>query len=362
MASARTEPPTPRRLRETRRRGEAARTVDIPAAGALAGGLAAIAIFGGHAVAALSRALRAALGEICTRAEALLLDRGTLGGVPAAGAPGAAAIALDSIRAVLRVTLPIAGAALVGSVVAAGLQAGFAFHLSAVRPRLERLHPVHGLKRLLAPAQLGRAALAVAKGAALLGLAAAWWHGAARTVASLPRLDGAHAAWTAILVVAPLAVHLGGVLAACGLVELALERRRLRRALLMTRDEVRRDLREDEGDPDRRAERQRVHRALVEAGAVARATVVVVNPTHVAVALRHLRGEDGAPRVVAKGTGLAAARIRSAARRAGVPVLRDVPLARALHRLAEVGDEIPEELYDAAAALLAHLYARTENP
>ena len=85
--------------------------------------------------------------------------------------------------------------------------------------------------------------------------------------------------------------------------------------------------------------------------------MVVVNPTHLAVALRHDRSSDDAPRVVAKGAGLAAARIRSAARRAGVPIVRDVPLARALHRLAEIGDEIPEELYAAAAAVLAHLYA-----
>ncbi len=131
---------------------------------------------------------------------------------------------------------------------------------------------------------------------------------------------------------------------------------------MMTRDEVRRELRDDEGDPDRKAERRRVHRALVEAGPVARATVVVVNPTRLAVALRHDRGVEGAPRVVAKGTGLAAARIRSAARRAGVPIVRDLALARALHRLAEVGDEIPEELYEAAAALLAHLYGSQEAP
>ena len=93
---------------------------------------------------------------------------------------------------------------------------------------------------------------------------------------------------------------------------------------------------------------------------MARATVVVVNPTHLAVALRHDRGGPDAPRVVAKGAGRAAARIRSAARRAGVPVVRDVPLARALHRLTEVGEEIPEELYQAAAVVLAHLYGAEE--
>jgi flagellar biosynthesis protein FlhB len=89
---------------------------------------------------------------------------------------------------------------------------------------------------------------------------------------------------------------------------------------------------------------------------------VVVNPTRVAVALQHDRTAGDAPRVLAKGTLLAAARIRSAARRAGVPIVRDVPLARALHRLADVGEEIPEALYEAAAALLAHLYGSKENP
>jgi type III secretion protein U len=86
--------------------------------------------------------------------------------------------------------------------------------------------------------------------------------------------------------------------------------------------------------------------------------VVVMNPTHLAVALRHERGGPEAPRVVAKGAGGAAARIRSAARRAGVPIVRDVPLARALHRLVEVGEEIPEELYRAAAVVLVHLYGK----
>jgi flagellar biosynthesis protein FlhB len=78
------------------------------------------------------------------------------------------------------------------------------------------------------------------------------------------------------------------------------------------------------------------------------------------VALRHQRDGEEAPRVLAKGSGAAARRLRSEARRAGVPVVRDVALARALHRLAEVGEEIPEPLFDAAAALLAHLYGGAE--
>ncbi len=180
-------------------------------------------------------------------------------------------------------------------------------------------------------------------------------------MAGLPRAGGA-----ALLRAAPdiggLALRLAAAFLVFGALDFALARRRHRRALRMTRDEVRREQKEDEGDPLHRAERRRRHRALLEAGPVGRATVVVVNPTHVAVALRHDRAREEAPRVVAKGTGLAAARIRSAARRSAVPIVRDVALARALHRLADVGDEIPEELYEAAAAVLAHLYGAEERP
>jgi type III secretion protein U len=119
---------------------------------------------------------------------------------------------------------------------------------------------------------------------------------------------------------------------------------------------VARERREDEGDPRHKAERRRWHRAFAGAGPVRRATCVIVNPTRIAVALAHARGSDDPPLVLAKGAGEAAARLRAEARRAGVPIVRDVALARALYRLSEVGDAIPEELYEAAATVLVHVY------
>ncbi len=343
MSGARTEAPTPRRLREARRRGEVARSADLGAAAALAGGLAGLAVSGFGMAEALARTIRAAAAGTTLAAE-----------------PGA--LLREAAVLVLRLTLPPAGCALAAAVVVGGLQTGCAFSPEALRPRLERLDPLRGLRRLLSTDQVGRAALGVAKAAVLLAVLAAWARAEAGRLAALPAASAPGALSAALPTLAGLALRLAGTLALLGLLDLALERRRLLRALRMTRDEVRRELREDEGDPAHRAERRRAHRALLEAGPIARATVVVVNPTHVAVALRHDPGGDGAPRVIAKGTGLAAWRIRSAARRAAVPVVRDVPLARALHRLADVGDEIPEELYDAAAALLAHLYAAPEVP
>jgi len=127
----------------------------------------------------------------------------------------------------------------------------------------------------------------------------------------------------------------------------------------MSLDEVRREHREAEGEPQAKRERQRLHRAIAEHGLleeVRRADVLVVNPTHLAVAVRYdaaaaERGEDPIPEVIAKGQDGLARRMIEAARAAGVPVLRDVPLARGLFEI-EVGEVVPEDLYEAVAAVL----------
>jgi type III secretion protein U len=343
VSGDRTEQPTPKRLREARRRGEVAQSRELTGAAALVGGLGGLAAVAPDAARELARLLASSLGS----ATAGTTD-------PLAALHGGAAI-------VLRLTLAPALAALVAGVLSATLQSGFAFSPEALRPRAERLDPVRGLRRLVSPSHLAAVALGVVKAAVLVATACLWLASAARALAGLARLEP-RAIWAALPLLRNLAVRLVAVFVLFALVDYALARRRHLRALRMSKDEVRREHKEDEGDPSHRAERRRLHRALLDAGPIARATVVVVNPTHVAVALRHERGADGAPRLVAKGTGLAAARIRSAARRAGVPIVRDVPLARALHRLAEVGDEIPEQLYDAAAALIAQLYGLEEVP
>jgi len=146
-------------------------------------------------------------------------------------------------------------------------------------------------------------------------------------------------------------------LVALGAVDWLAARRRWRRGLMMTRDEVRREHKEREGDPRFKAERQRLHRELAEqrmVDDVRKADFIVVNPDHLAVAVRYDPDAHDAPVVVAKGERLVAARIRQLAAEAGVPVYRDVGLARALAELPE-GDEIPEALYEAVAELLRAL-------
>jgi type III secretion protein U len=339
MSGARTEQPTPRRLREARRRGEVVLGRELPAAAALASGLAAAFAFGPWGIGELGGALRASLLAA--------------GSAPApASAPGGALLLLARVAAPFLLIPAVAAGAV------AALQSGLFVSLEPLQPRAERLDPVRGLRRLASPAALARAALGLAKASVVVALLAGWFAAHGRALAGLPRL-GVAALWRSTQL-GPLCVRLASAALVFGAIDLALARRRHRRALMMTRDEVRRESREEEGDPQLRAERRRLQRAVLDAGPVSRATVVVVNPTHLAVALAHRRGRDEAPRVLAKGTGAGASRIRSTARRAGVPILRDVALARALFRLAEVGEEIPAELYEAAAAVLVHVYGLEE--
>ncbi|MET0402154.1 MAG: EscU/YscU/HrcU family type III secretion system export apparatus switch protein, partial [Cystobacter sp.] len=147
---------------------------------------------------------------------------------------------------------------------------------------------------------------------------------------------------------------LAWVLVALGVGDYALARRRHVRELMMTREEVKREHKESEGDPRHKSHRRALQRQVAAGGparGVGKASVVVVNPTHIAVALRYAPEECEAPYLVGKGREADALALRREAERLGVPVIRDVPLARGLVHY-DVGEEIPEELYQAAAAVL----------
>lgn len=336
MSSERTERPTPRRQAELRRRGEVAVSRELTGALSLLAGLGALAACGPWWLTALAGEIRGGLRA------ALTADRAPAGAL------------LPAAFSVLRLSALPALAALGAALAAGALQTGGLWTLAPLAPKPERLDPFRGLARLFSWARLAALGLGLLKAALVMAVVLHGWRTTASTLAQLPRAESPGGALAGLLW--PLAWRLGGVLLLLGGADLLLVRWRHRRQVRMSRDEIRREAREEEGDPRHKAERRRVHRALAEAAPVTRATCLVVNPTHVAVALHHQRGSGQAPRVLAKGLGQAAARLRSQARRAGVPIVRDPPLARALHRLAEVGDEIPEELYDAAAAVLAHLH------
>ncbi|HXU61667.1 MAG TPA: EscU/YscU/HrcU family type III secretion system export apparatus switch protein [Polyangia bacterium] len=330
-----TEDPTPRRLADARRRGEVAVSRDLISAAAVTAALAALVIGGAGLTARLVGYWRRAFA-------AALVDAGVGAGLSAG--LGALARALATPLAVA-----LGAALLAGLVQTRGLVA-----VGAVAPRFDRLSPAEGLRRLGS----GVAALQAAKGA-LKGMVVALLVGwlLVPQLAGLTGLAGAPAAavlGALGLLARRLVLGVGLVALALGAADLLFVRRAHRRRLRMTRDEVRREQRETEGDPRHRAERQRLHRQVLEQRMLAdvrKADVVVVNPEHIAVALRYDGDRDAAPVVVASGEHLLAEHIKQVARQAGVPILRDVTLARSLRALPE-GDEIPPALYEAVAEVI----------
>jgi flagellar biosynthesis protein FlhB len=148
------------------------------------------------------------------------------------------------------------------------------------------------------------------------------------------------------------------IVAIIGFADFLWQRHSHMKGLMMSRDELKREHKESEGDPQLKHERKRFHKELLNqrmVNDVKKANFVVVNPTHIAVAIRYDREVDAAPVVLAKGELLLAERIKEAAREAGVPIFRDVGLARAL-RDVEEGDEVPEALYEAVAEILRVVY------
>jgi flagellar biosynthesis protein FlhB len=295
-------------------------------------------------------------------ARLLVYWKEALAAAPAGGSPAGALLAGAGVLARV-LALPLAAAAAVALGVGM-LQTRGLLALGAIKPDLGRLSPAEGLKRAFG----GQAALQVGKGllkVSLVGVLA--WVTVRPLLGGLAALSGMAAARTlaALGVLASrLAMRVALVALALGVADYLFAYRRHRRGLMMTRDEVRRESKESEGDPSHRAERQRLHRELMEQRMVAevrKADFVVVNPDHIAVALRYDREGDAAPVVLASGERLLAERIKEVAREAGVPIFRDVTLARSLRGLPE-GEEIPPALYEAVAEVLRIVYGMTEPP
>ena len=340
MADERTEEPTPKRLEDARRRGEVAFSRDATSAAAMTAAIVALVLQGPTATARL-----------------LAYWKDALAAAPAGGSASSALAAGLGVMA-RALAVPLAAAALVA--VGAGLlQTRGLLALGALRPDLSRLSPAAGLGRVFG----GQAALQVGKSLLKAVLVAVLvWVTVRPVLAGLASLAGApvgQLAGAMGVVSAQLAERVALVALALGVADYMLVRRRHLGRLRMTRDEVKREHKESEGDPSHRAERQRLHRELSEQRMVAevrKADFVVVNPDHIAVALRYDRDGEAAPVVVARGERLLAERIKQVAREAGVPIFRDVTLARSLRELQE-GAEIPAALYEAVAEILRAVYA-----
>jgi flagellar biosynthetic protein FlhB len=343
---SKTEDPTSKRLDDARKKGDVAKSMDLPQWASLAAAFSVMAIAGGWMLQGLAQALVpfiASPAEMDVTGDGL---REVIGATLGAVAPPIMAVMLSAA---------LAGAA--GSL----LQTGLLFSPDKIKPDLKKISPLQGWKRLFgadALFQFGKSAIKLVAIAVIVWMVFKPHARELETLVALP--PSALLPFARELLVAMFGGVLAFLLLGAGF-DWFWQRHRWMTRMKMTREELKEDYKSTEGDPHVKAKLKQIRmekskKRMMQA--VPTATVVIMNPTHYAVALKYEPGETPAPICVAKGVDALALRIRDLARESGVEVLEDPPLARALYAAVDVDGTIPRQHFEAVAAIIGFILGK----
>lgn len=339
-----TEKATPKRERESRKKGQVARSRELSTALVVAASMIAIIGMGGHLAGQGLSLMRDSLSfdarllEDPTRVVGSLFVR-----------------LLDAMLAIA----PLLGAALLAALIAPALIGGWNFSAEAFQPQLSRLNPLKGLARMVSATALVELGKSLLKFTVIgtVGWAYIWGH--RDQLMRLAMLDLNQAIAQAVSLSLWCVIWMTGALIVVAMVDAPYQWWKHNKELRMTKKEVRDEMKESDGRPEVKARIRQLQHQMARAGMMEKvptADVVITNPTHYAVAIRYTAGKMRAPVVVAKGAGVIAAAIRELATQSKVPLVSAPPLARALYRSVDLDQEIPADLYKAVAAVLTYLY------
>ncbi|NMB46794.1 MAG: flagellar biosynthesis protein FlhB [Firmicutes bacterium] len=345
FADGKTEPATPRRREEAREKGQVAKSQEFNTALILLAMSGLLAINGQWALGRMIGFTREVIGSGLAGVEF------SLGGMQALQA--------RAVLCILTVAGPVMALALTVGLLGQLLQVGFNITGEPLKPQLSRMNPIEGAKRIFSK----RALVELLKACLKIGIVAyvtyAAVRGDIRRLPSLLWMEPVQAAAFTSTLMGRIGLWIGASLLAVAAADYLYQRWEYEESIKMSIQDVKDELKQTEGDPYIRSAIRARQRQLAQSRmmqAVPTADVVITNPTHVAVALKYDAGSMTAPIVVAKGAGFVAARIREIAADNDVPIVENPPLARTLHDAVQVGREIPAELYQAVAEVLAYVY------
>jgi len=340
----RSEAPTGRRLGEARGRGKVPKSQDFGSVIDLIGGVLLLLLLGGWIVTALTELTRSLL----TGAGSDWIDPSLM-----------IASAADTAQKAIFIASPFLLLMAIVALIQQFGQVGFLFTLKPLEPKLSKLNPISGFKRLLSVRTLVKTGLDILKMSVLIMVISALTASRRAELLALSQL-GLQEAWAMLLILCrELLIWMLAILLVLAVLDLMYQRFQHRKDLKMTKQQVKDERKSMEGDPETKARRMKLGRELVMQrlrAAVPTADVVVTNPTHYAVALRYDADRMVSPKVVAKGADALAFRIREIAAASRVPIIEKPPLARALYATVDVGQQIPAEHFQAVAEILAYVY------
>jgi flagellar biosynthetic protein FlhB len=342
MSEKGTEQATPQRKKKAKEKGDSVRSRELLSAAAMLGGLMMLG--------ATAHGFSTSWGKVYEKSIRLMASSDAVG-----EQRWITAMRQMISPALLPVGLVLTASfacALVAGVVQSG---GLQLHSNALEPKFSRLNPVTNVKNLLSLRSAMRLVKSLIPAVTMVMLG---WGALKALLLTIPVMSMMRLPAT-VTTAYGLAVDAGWVMLAWSALDYATEWRSWNQRLKMTKQEIREEMKEAMGNPEVKGRIRQIQRAMrkrkVKAD-MSRASVVITNPTHYAVALEFSVETMQAPIVLAKGRDLFAAEIREEARWAGVPIIENPPLARSLYRMVEVGQSIPFELYSAVAGILAYLY------
>jgi flagellar biosynthetic protein FlhB len=337
-----TEKPTPRRIQEARERGQVARSVEVNSVFILLVALLMFRYGGGYIMTALGEAAQFSFANLGM----------------SLGIETVHSLILFVMWEIFRIIAPILAAILIVSLLVNYLQVGVLFTPKPLMPKFDNVNPISGFKKFFAMRTLVEAFKTTLK----VFLIA--WVGYATVKSAIPDLipamdmpssDALH--YIGLLTFKVL-LRILGVLFVLAALDYAYQRWHYMDSLKMTQQEIKDELKQSEGDPMVKARIRQIQREIARRrmfDAIPRADVVITNPSHVAVALEY-KDKMRAPRVLAKGERVVAQRIKEMAKQHGIPVVENPPLARSLFKYCPVGGDIPGDLYEAVAEVLAFVF------
>ncbi|QVQ24849.1 type III secretion system export apparatus subunit SctU [Achromobacter deleyi] len=348
MSGEKTEQPTSKKLRDARQKGDVAHSKDFTQT------LLVLALFGymlGNA-----HGIVESLGR-------LILIPATLTGMPF---EQALPTVLDAaLREAVALVLPFVLIVLIVGMFSEFLQVGVVLAFEKLKPSAKKLDVMENLKNIFSKKNLVELLKSVLKIAFLSVLVALVVRDALPELMAVPHsgLAGLEAGVGGMM--RTLVVNIAFAYVVISLADFVWQRMQYRKGLMMSKEDVKQEFKEMEGDPHIKHKRKHLHQEMVMHGAVAsarKATVLVTNPTHLAIAIYYQPDETALPMVLAKGEGALAEQMMKAAREAGVPVMQNIPLARALMATAQADQYIPSELIEPVAEVLRLVRKLAANP
>lgn len=271
---------------------------------------------------------------------------------------------IDSLKFILELSLPLLAVALVTGLIASYAQVGFLFTAEPLKPQFSRINPLKGLKNIFSSRALAELVKSVAKAALILYVCYLYIDGRMTEIAMTVKMDAPSIIYLLWDILFNVIIRCSVILFLIAVFDYEFKRRKNKKELMMTKQEVKQEYKQSEGDPQLKGkikEKQRQMAMSRMMQQVPKADVIITNPTHFAVALEYDSSRSDAPIVIAKGQDLVAQNIKRIASEHGIPLVENPVLARTIYRTIDIGEKISPDLYEAVAEILAYVYSIKER-